>query len=308
MSRTKWMAVAVAATVLMTGCSKEDNQPQGDNERALKVTGGIQALTRAHDATWEANDAIGIFMFSAGTTTISEEAENRKYTTATGNGSFSPATADQNIFFPITGKTDFVAYYPWQSITKGAGDKYLYAVDVTNQTIQKNIDLMAATKVVDKDKDNKDVAFQFTHKLTKIALTEIKNGEGLTADDLKEMSVKLTDQYTKATYDVVAGGEVAVNTSEPKADISLLVADNGTSAEAIVLPTVSTSDMALVFTLKNGNTYSWELKNATQSTEFKTAHKYSYKITISKKGLSVTSTITDWVAGNGADGEEGTAE
>lgn len=310
MSRTKLMTAAVAATILMTGCNKEENPttPQRDNDRALNVTGGIQALTRAHDATWEANDAIGIYMFATSTTTISEGAENRKYTT-TGNGNFSPITTpiDQTIYFPITGKTDFMAYYPWQSITKDASNKYLYAVDVSNQTIQKAIDLMAADKVSGKDKDNKDVAFEFTHKLAKIALTEIKNGEGLTANDLTGLTVKLTKQYTKATYDVVGGGEVAVTTTEAQSDVTLLVATDSKSAEAIVLPATSTADMELVFTLANGNEYRWALSNATQSRTFTAAHKYGYKITISKKGLNVTSTITDWVSGNGA-GEEGTAQ
>lgn len=306
MNRTKLMAAAVAATLLITGCSKDENStpPQKDNERALNVTAGIQALTRAHDAVWQNNDAIGIYMFATGTTTLSEGAENRKYTTPTGNGSFSPATTptDQTIYFPITGKTDFVAYYPWQSITKNAANKYLYTVDVSSQATQQNIDLMAADKVSGKDKDHTAVAFEFTHKLVKISLTEIKNG-----DELTGLTVKLTGQQTHATYDVVTGGEVAVNTSEAKTDIALLVAADSKSAEAIVLPAASTAGMELVFTLTNGNTYRWALSNATQSSAFAAAHKYSYKITISKKGLSVTSTITDWVSGNGA-GEEGTAQ
>ena len=311
MSRTKLMAAAVAATILITGCSKEENptMPQRDNDRALNVTAGIQALTRAHDAVWENDDAIGIYMFENNSTTISEGAENRKYTT-TGNGSFSPATTptDQTIYFPITGKTDFMAYYPWQSITKGAGDKYLYAVDVSSQLSQKAIDLMAADKVTGKDKDHKDVAFEFTHKLTKIALTEIKHGDGLTANDLTGLTVKLTKQYTKGTYDVVAGGEVAVNTIETPTDITILVAADSKSAEAIVLPAAATTGMEMVFTLTNGDEYRWALSNATQSSAFAAAHKYSYKITISKVGLSVTSTIKDWVSGNGDDGEEGTAQ
>ena len=311
MSRTKLTATAVAIVLLMAGCSKEENQstPQKDNERALKVTGGIQALARAHDAMWESDDAIGIYMFATGSTTLSEGSENRKYITTTGDGAFGPATTptDQTIYFPIVGKTDFVAYYPWQSITKDAEDKYLYAIDVSTQTTQKDIDLMAAAKVSEKDKDNTNVAFEFTHKLVKISLTEIKHGDGLTADDLLGLTIKLTGQHTKATYDVVGGGEVSVDTTEPKGEIELLVADGSQSAEAIVLPAASTEGMELIFTLTNGEVYRWALSNAAQSLAFAAAHKYSYKITVSKKGLHVSSTITDWVSGNG-EGEEGTAE
>ena len=306
------MTAVVAVTLLMAGCSKDQpsTAPQSDNGRALNVTAGIRALTRAHDAAWDAGDAIGIFMFTTTTTTLSEEAENRKYITATGNGNFSPVTtpADQTIYFPITGQTDFVAYYPWQAITAAEG-KYLYAVDVTTQTSQKAIDLMAADKVTGKDKDYKDVPFQFTHKLAKIALTEIKYGDGLTPDDLLGLSVTLTGQRTQATFDVVAdGGEVTVNTTGQATDIALLVAEDSRSAEAIVLPAASTAGMELVFTLANGDVYRWALSNATQSSAFVAASKYSYKITISKIGLNVTSSITDWVSGNGTDGEDGTAQ
>ena len=312
MSRAKLITVALtAATILLAGCNNGENPftKQTNDPAALTVTGGIQALTRAHDAAWDANDAIGIFMFTTLTTTISEDAENRKYTTADGGGKFTPVTTptDHTIYFPITGQTDFVAYYPWQSLTKSTGGTYLYAVDVSTQTSQKAIDLMGAGKVVGKDKDHTAVAFEFTHKLVKIALTEIKPGEGLTAADLQGLSVKLTNQYTQATYDVVSGGQVTVNTTTPKAGIALSVAADSRSAEAIVLPAASTAGMELVFALANGNTYTWSLNNATQSTEFKAAHKYNYKIIISKKGLNVTSTITDWVSGNG-EGEEGTAQ
>lgn len=309
MNKTQLMAAAVAATLLMAGCNQDENPTATQNQRALNVTGGIRALTRAHDAAWEANDAIGIFMLADATTTISEEAENRKYLTPTGNGNFSPATTptDETIYFPITGQTDFVAYYPWQAIAASEG-KYLYAVDVATQAAQRAIDLMAADKVSGKDKDDTAVAFQFTHKLVKVALTEIKAGDGLTATDLQGLTVTLTNQQTQATYDVVTGGEVVVNTTVPAPDVALLVAPNSQSAEAIVLPAASTAGMELVFTLTGGDVYRWALSNATQSSTFVAGSKYSYKITVSKKGLNVTSSITDWVQGNGADGEDGTAE
>ena len=74
MNRTKLMAAAVAATLLVAGCNNEEHpaSPQGYNERALNVTAGIQALTRAHDATWETDDAIGIYMFELGRSSFRE--------------------------------------------------------------------------------------------------------------------------------------------------------------------------------------------------------------------------------------------
>lgn len=312
MNRTRLMAITIVTTILMAGCNKDNSQPlqPEDNQTTLNITGGIHALTRAHDAVWDTGDAIGIFMFATGTTIISEEAENRKYVTADGNGKFSPANTtpnDQTIYLPLTGNTDFMAYYPWQKITSN-GESYFYAVDVSGQTTQKNIDLMAAGKVTGRNKDHADVAFEFTHKLVKIMLTDITNSDGLTATDLQGLTVKLTNQYTRGAYDVVQGGEVTVNTTEAKGEIPLLVATNSTSAEAIVLPAASTAGMELVFTLANGEAFRWAVNKATNSQEFISGKKYCYKIIISRSGLHVTSTINDWIAGNGNDGEGGTAE
>ena len=311
MNRTSLLTAAIAATILLAGCNRDENQlipTERDGRAALNATGGIRALTRAYDAAWDTDDQIGIFMFKTGTTEISEGAENRIYETTDGTGSFTPVTTptDQTIYFPIVGKTDFMAYYPYTA-TLGADNK-TYAVDVTDQTSQKAIDLLAADKVIGKDKENTSVAFQFSHKLVKILLTDIKHGDGLTAADLEGLTVKLTQQRTKATYDVKAGGEVVVNETGGKTDVSLLVADDSQSAEAIVLPAASTAGMELVFTLANNEVFRWALSNATASAKFEVGKKYSYKITISRRGLIVTSTVNDWVAGNGENGEEGTAD
>lgn len=312
MNRTSLLTVAVAATILLAGCSRDEspNIPmEKDGRTALNATGGIRALSRAHDAAWDTNDQIGIFMLKTTTTEISEAAENRKYKTSDGTGRFTPAADDQTIYFPITGGTDFMAYYPWQEIAKDASDKYLYAVNVSTQSSQKAIDLLVADKVIGRDKEHPDVAFVFSHKLVKIHLTEIKHGDGLTAADLNGLTIKLTEQRINATYDVIAGGEVVVNGAGDKTDIPLLVAANSQSAEAIVLPVTSTAGMELVFTLTNGEVFRWAIDSAadSKSTQFVAGNKYSYKITISRRGLIVTSTVNDWVAGNGDNGEEGEA-
>lgn len=306
--RTAMMAVIILAI----GCSKDSGPatlPE-ESKTPLNVTAGIEALARAHDTVWDDEDAIGIFMFDEGTNVISEGTVNRKYVTKEGDGNFNPGSAstDQTIFFPLSGKTDLIAYYPWQSITDEDAGGYLYTVDVSNQVNQKEIDLMTAEKVTGKDKDHKDVAFRFTHQLVKIFLSSIVPGEGLTTDELKGLTVKLTGQRTQGTYDVVRSGVGVVTVpTAPMTDIPLLVASGSQSAEAIVLPAASTAGMELVFKLQSGKEYRWVVSNASQSSGFLAAHKYSYKITIGKKYMDVTSSITDWVTGNG-EGESGTAQ
>ena len=71
---------ALLATVLLPGCSEDgENTPQPTDGRvALEATSGIRMNTRAYDKTWEAGDAIGIYMLNGDAT---DGNGNRKYTT-----------------------------------------------------------------------------------------------------------------------------------------------------------------------------------------------------------------------------------
>ena len=270
----------------------------GDGRVALQVSSGIDVQTRAHDGSWDKGDAIGIYMLDDDT----PESSNCKYTTtAEGQqGSFTAAEG-QTIYFPTNGDTrDFIAYYPWREYLT---ESSTYNVDVTDQSTQEAIDLMGADKVTDKSKDDPAVAFTFTHKLVKLYMNIKPDGSSLDLSDLEGLKVTITNQRTKATYDVLAGGGVTVETSGDTKEITLKTASDGTSAEGIVLPAEDTNGMLLTFKLKDQTTFTWAVKNAEKSQKFIAGNKYLYTITVGKTALEVTSTVTDWTPGNGADGE-----
>lgn len=207
MRKQAFICVLLAA-VLLPGCSEDgENTPQPTDGRvALEATSGIRMNTRAYDNTWEAEDAIGIYMLDGGAT---DGDGNHKYTTAetAKTGSFTAAEG-QTLYFPVNGDArDFTAYYPYRETLKEGN---VYTVDVKNQTPQKDIDLMGAAKVTGKDKNDPKVAFVFTHKLVKLAITIKADGTSLTDDDLAGTTVSLSNQQTAATYNVVKGGEATV--------------------------------------------------------------------------------------------------
>ena len=295
MNMKAFSALALAA-LLMAACQNEEEAPQAI---ALQVSGGIQ--TRAYDATWEANDPIGIFGYTQ-TETPMEWSNNVQYVTVTGDGTFAPAQGEVPIYLPIDGTAvDFVAYYPY---TKTLADG-VYTVDVTDQSIQKNIDLMAAG-VETTDRIGHAVAFNFEHKLSKIYLT-FKAGEDMTTTDLAGMTVQLTGQQPQATFDVTQPeSEVSVTSGNP-VTLNLKTSADGTSAESIVLPSDDYSGMTLHLVLANNAGYfNWDL-NGSDAEKFEAGKKYVYDITVNKTRLSVTSDITDWTPGNGEDGESGNA-
>ena len=296
---------ALLATVLLPGCSEDgENTPYSTDGRvALEATSGIRMNTRAYDKTWEAGDAIGIYMLNAD---VIDGDGNRKYTTTqeAENGSFTAAEG-QTLYFPVDGSMrDFVAYYPYRETL---ADGNVYTVDVRNQTPQKDIDLMGAAKVERKDKLDPHVAFVFTHKLVKLDITIKADGTSLTDAELAGTTVSLSNQQTAATYNVVTGGEATVTAGTP-AKISLHT--DGLKAEGIVLPAASTAGMELTFTVPGlGNqAFHWSVNSTEKSKAFEAGSKYLYTITIGKAGVDVSSTVEDWAPGNGAGGETGNAQ
>ena len=296
MNKKTFSAVALA-TLLLTACQNDEETMQTDARVALQVTSGIQ--TRAYDATWEANDEIGIFGFTQGDAPA-QAYTNVRYVTTGGDGAFTPDGT--TIYLPTDGSSlDFVAYYPHTTDLENG----IYTVDVENQSDLSTIDLMAAgTQTANRSKNT--VAFNFEHKLSKIVLT-FKPGDGMALSELTGMKVQLTNQQTLATFDMTQpDGEVVVGTNTP-ATLTLNTTDDGMSSEGIVLPSANFDSMTLHLELEDGGSFfNWDLNNS-KADKFEAGKKYVYDITVNKSRLDVTATIEDWAPGNGENGEQGEA-
>lgn len=300
-AKSKSLVSVLLAALALTACSNEEEITHGvDGRVALQVTSGIQ--TRAYNDQWETGDRIGIYAFTDGTTTVADGYANISYITQTNgaSGSFSPG--DITIYLPTDGtERDFVAYYPY---TTGLTDG-IYTVDVSNQSSQKTIDLMAAATQT-ADRNNPNVAFNFTHKLCKVEVT-LEPGSGMSATELSGLDVELTGQQTAGTFNVTQPASAVSVTTGTATPIPLLTNAAGTFAEGIVLPSDSYNGMSFEITLSDGGSvFTWPLGNATESQKFEAGKKYLYTIRVNKTGIDVTATITDWEPGNGG-GETGDA-
>lgn len=305
MIKTKVTLGLLALPFVFAGCSGDENLPGGevnDGRVALQVSSGIQ--TRAFDDQWEDDDQIGIFMLNNGQNTVADGYDNVPYrveSAGTGGKAFAPSS--EVIYFPTNGdKRDFIAYYPYSADKVANG---VYAIDLTNQDPQRNIDFMLAGKVTDKSRDDANVSFQFTHKLAKIIM-DIQPGDGVTDDDLKNITVSLTGQPTEGTFDVLNGQNVAVTSTDKKA-VTLLADAGGTHAEGIVFPSENYDGMSFTFTTQAIGSYEWTLSSSEKAIKFESGKKYLYTITIHRTFIDVTSTIKDWEPGNEG-GESDSAE
>lgn len=292
------VATALTAVTMLTACGNDEVQDAvidyGPPVK-INVSAGIQ--TRASNNAWTANDAIGVFSMS-GTTA---EYANKKYITPDGDGNFTAATDDDIVWLPSDGGSRSVlAYYPYV-----AGCDGTYSINVSDQTNQEAIDFMVSPAVNNVNKTQPDVTFVFSHKLVKIQLN-IRSGDGITAEQLANMNVTLTNQYTTATCDVLTNADVVVTGTEAST-LSFLTSADGTSSEAIVLPAATTEGMVLQFEVPEVGTYSWAVRNSANSQSFAVGNKYIYNVNVNKTGIIVTSQIEDWASGNG-NGEDVNAE
>lgn len=290
------IACAMMTTVVFSSCSsKEDDLNTEDQQPVeLKISAGI--ATRAVNAAWTAGDQIGVFAVNG--TTV--ENSNIAYTTANGDGDFTVNTKSETIMLPYDGSDRTIAaYYPYTSEASGGS----YSINVTNQEQQEAIDLLVAAPVSGINKMSPVASLDFYHKLVKIALT-MKPGEGITAEQLAKVTVTISNQQTTGTCDVVNNGDVTI-TSTTASDIKLLTSDDGTSSEAILLPSATTEGMKLTFDIPGAGVYNWEVNSAAKSKSFGAGNKYKYDITINKTSIIVNASIEDWTDGNG--GENGNA-
>lgn len=292
------VATALTAVTFLTACGNDEVQDAiidyGPPVK-INVSAGIQ--TRASNNAWTANDAIGVFSMS-GTTA---EYANKKYITPDGDGNFTAATDDDIVWLPSDGGSRSVlAYYPYVTGCDGT-----YSIDVSDQTNQEAIDFMVSPAVNNVNKTQPDVTFVFSHKLVKIQLN-IRSGDGITAEQLANMKVTLSNQYTTATCNVLTNADVVVTGTEVST-LSFLTSADGTTSEAIVLPAATTEGMVLQFEVPEVGTYSWAVRNSANSQSFAVGNKYIYNVNVNKTGIIVTSQIEDWASGNGS-GEDVNAE
>lgn len=302
---------AAFCTVLLlpAGCSNdnETSVTDSDGRVPLQVSGGISVQTRAHDAQWDKDDQIGIYMFAAGKIDIAEGAANIPYKKTDAGDGFTPV--NNPIHFPIDGSNvDFHAWYPYNDV---AGS--VWTADLTDQRQQAALDLMVADVKSSTqeggavyNKKHPAVRLNFEHCLTKLVLN-ITNGNGISTDDLKGLKVEITKQWKTVTYDPEFD---AIGFVQELAPVSLLTKADGTFAEAILFPDdltgqSLTAGRELVFTLQGSSEkFYWPIPN---DKSFNSGEKNLYNITINRNTLDVTAGISDWNQGNG-NGESGSAE
>ncbi len=268
------MLIAVAA--IATSCSDNSNiDAPSDGE--VRITSGIN--TRVAGTSWDANDAIGVYMNST-SGTIGAYGSNAEYVTTSGDGNF---TSSSPLYFSDASYVDFLAYYPY--VDDSSFDATAYSVNVSSQTDQSAIDLMTAT-ATNIEKNAESVYMNFTHRLSSVKLAISTDGDW-SASDLVGLSVKLSGTDKQASYNLSTN---AIQLNGSVGDITLKTSTDGSSAVGIVIPQ-TLSGAKFEFTTASRGTVVLDIDN----TEFTTGVQYTFNVVISATGATLLSTtINPW--------------
>lgn len=315
MMKAKYVMIAVLATVL-AGCSNDDENVVDNGPVAAQISAGVNAVTRAQDATWEA-DAIGVMVTGTTGSGIEKLYKNVKYnTTAT---SSAPATftaeggAANGIFFQDATETvTFAAYAPYQAsaaanVLPGTNGVISKPTDDQNtRDKQKEFDFIYASgatasrtspAIQFKKDDSHD--YSFTHKMTRLVIiVKTSVDHGFTATQVTGGTYTLKGLNHTGTFNVTTGVAQATGTATPN-NWSLSEKSLKTEGETTqctftsILYPQTLDDVPLTFTATiDGKTYT---NNTNINPALTAGTSYEYTITVKKTGLTVSGcTITDW--------------
>ena len=284
----KSILFASMAALIMSSCSSNEFDFGGsDAGSKLQVSASIHELqTRAHETSWDANDAIGV--------SDADKNTNVKYVTTSGDGVF---TSDNVIYLLGDESHNFTAYYPYnESVT--AENKII--------TFDEPADYMYGTASA--TRQNPNASFTFTHKMSELSFT-VTDGTSTNSSSAKAWtraegnettgSGSSTASSTITLHDVVLNGTFntsngTVTPGDKKGDLTISFTP-GQKSSFILPPQSFEGGNVKISVNHNGKTFGGTL-SLDKTTE---GNDIQYGLTINKENqqtaLAISSkTITGW--------------
>lgn len=273
----------------LAACSSQD-EPMGcalDAPVAAEFSAEIgEPISRAHDASWDSGDAIGI---SGGIYS------NMKYQISNiSTGKFIPISGS-GIFFQNTSNVTFTAYYPFGG-TSGSARGTINA-NTSDQSSNENFDYLWAQAKANYQSPN--VEFSFKHKMTRLIL-QLKTDAtgGFSASDVSNGIYKLSGIKHSGTFNTSTGTATATGTATNDWTINAMASTSSyVRTYSLVFFPQSGTKLTLTATI-DGQDYACDFTPGLAA-----GTSYIYTITIKKTDLEVSNvTITNWATGTSGTG------
>lgn len=243
----------LTASCQPTGRQGGAEHPQADIHQSFLASQQDYDL-RVAGTAWEAGDEIGIYVRrTAQNTTWSAEQlqhSNLHYKTTRGGGiaTFDPADEQQKVQWNSSMKYDILAYYPYNAQTQEGKIAYSVADQATIKPLLISDNLSAIAP-----DDAKQLTFRQALASLRFEMRSVDGGS------LEGVTVRIVGMPTTGSLDLYSR-QWQINDSST-AEISVPVSVSGATATALILPIEkTTSEMKVLFTLPNGRTYTWPLR------------------------------------------------
>lgn len=268
------LGIMLSLSILQSCQNDETNIIQNEvNKNGITFSSIIDDAqnSRAYDTSWEKNDVIGVFMLANSNQNVL--ATNIPYVTSKGDGYF--VSQNSPIYYPEDNSAvDFIAYYPYN---ENINEYTNYAIDLSNQTVQSAIDLMTAVNLTNRQSDSPQGNLQFKHLLAKLVL----NLRSTSGSSLKGIKASISGLQVKGTANLSDG---SITPSGEATTFSLFINEEGTQAEAILLPQTLTGNLKIKLDL---NGQSKEIDTEI-SGSIEQGYKYIYNVNVNYQGGEIT--------------------
>ena len=235
----KTILFGLAAAMLATACSEEDDLRQGIAGEGITFTSSV--MSRATDISFEPRDAIGISMYTE--SGFVGNATNVQYTTANG----TTFTSQSPMTWGAAGsaeKVDFKGVYPYKADAVADGI-YSFTLATGEGASLSNNDVMYSS-MTDVAVGSNNVNLTFKHKLVKVVMQVYNQDRKL----LSGATVKINNQQTSGTLNLADGTVTSTGAANATLDFASNPEVEG-EYQTIVMPSAATQGRVITITYNN---------------------------------------------------------
>lgn len=232
----KTILFGLTAAMLATACSEEDDLRQGIAGEGITFTSSV--MSRATDTSFEADDAIGVSMYTE--SGFIGNATNVQYTTTDGTA----FTSTNPMTWGAAGSAetvDFKGVYPYKADAVADGI-YSFTLATGEGASLSDNDVMYSS-MTDVTVGAKNVDLTFTHKLVKVVMQVYDQNRNL----LPGATVKINNQQTSGTLNVADGTVEGTGTADATLDFASNPDVEG-EYQTIVMPSTATQGRVITIT------------------------------------------------------------
>lgn len=235
----KTILFGLTAAMLATACSEEDDLRQGIAGEGITFTSSV--MSRATDTSFEAEDAIGVSMYTE--SGFVGNATNVHYTTADGSG----FTSTNPMTWGAAGSAksvDFKGVYPYKAGAVADGIYSFTLATGEGASLSDNDVMYSSMTGVGVGAKNVDLTFK--HKLVKVVMQVYDQNRKL----LPGAAVKINNQQTSGTLNLADGTVTSIGAADATLDFASNPAVEG-EYQTIVMPSAATQGRVITITYNN---------------------------------------------------------